>query len=316
MSVYLITGVSGYLGTRLLNALSSQPDVDKIIGIDIKPPPIKPPVLEFIEMDVRDERLRALAKKEKVDTIIHLAFVLNPLFNRVKMHSIDVWGNDNVLRTAHEAKAKRIFVTSSTSAYGALPDNPEPLTEECPLRAPRYYQYAYDKAIIDRQCRRFMAEHPEVRFAMVRPCIVLGPNVNNYISRTILKIGRAFIDGQDPNIQFIHEDDVVSAALTCIKQGARGVYNIVGEGIMRVSKMWEMKGGFLKPRNLPAWLAYPLAEFCWQMKIPLVEAPAGQLDFFRWPWWASGEKIKRELGFVPRYSTEETFKIFLDTHRE
>lgn len=312
MSVYLITGVSGYLGGRILDALSGRPNVDKIVGVDIKEPPKTIPNLEFHKMDIRDEALRELARREKVEVFIHLAFVLDPLFNRVKMHSIDVWGTDNALRAAAAARVKQIFVTSSTSAYGALPDNPEPLIEESPLRAPRHYQYAYDKALIDRRCRKFMEERPAIKFSLVRPCIVLGPNVNNYISRTMLTIGRSYVGGQDPNIQFVHEDDVAGACLACIEQKAHGVYNIVGEGTMRMSELWEMRGGWGRAMNFPAWLAYPMAEFFWQMRIPPAEAPSGQLDFFRWPWWASGEKIKRELAFAPRYTSKETFKIFLE----
>ena len=35
MSVYLITGVSGYLGKRILEALKNKPEIDRIIGIDV-----------------------------------------------------------------------------------------------------------------------------------------------------------------------------------------------------------------------------------------------------------------------------------------
>jgi len=311
MAVYLITGVSGYLGGRILDALAGKPDVDKIIGVDIKEPAKTLPNLEFHKMDIRDEALRELARREKVEVFIHLAFVLDPLFNLVKMHSIDVWGTDNALRAAAAARVKQVFVTSSTSAYGALPDNPEPLLEESPLRAPKHYQYAYDKALIDRQCRKFMEEHPAIKFTMVRPCIVLGPNVNNYISRGILNMGRASLRGYDPNFQFVHEDDVARACVACIERKAHGVFNLVGEGTLCFSEMWEMKSGWGVPIALPVWLAYPVAEFLWQMSLPLAEAPCGQLDFFRWPWWASGEKMKRELGISQRYSSRETFGIFL-----
>jgi UDP-glucose 4-epimerase len=315
MSVYLITGISGYLGGRIMEALSKKPGVDKVIGVDLREPAIKPPFLEFHKMDVRDERIRDIAVKGKVDILIHLAFVLDPLFNLARMHSIDVWGTDNVLRAAAAARVKQMFVTSSTSAYGALPDNPEPLTEDSPLRAPKHYQYAYDKAMIDHRCQRFMGDHPDIRFTMVRPCIVLGPNVDNYISRTLLNTFPAYIGGQDPAVQFVHEDDVAAACMTCMDAKAHGIYNIVGEGVMKLSEIWEMKGGKLKPRNIPAWLVYPITDFMWQMKLGIAEAPSGQLDFFRWPWWACGEKIKRELGFQPRYSTKECLRIFLDTHK-
>ena len=45
--------------------------------------------------------------------------------------------------------------------------------------------------------------------------------------------------------------------------------------------------------------------------MPNVEAPPGQLDFVRYPWIASNEKIKRELDWTPRYTSRETFEIAL-----
>ena len=38
---------------------------------------------------------------------------------------------------------------------------------------------------------------------------------------------------------------------------------------------------------------------------------AGQLDFIRYPWIASNEKLKAELGWTPRYTSRETFEIAL-----
>jgi len=315
MSVYLITGVSGYLGGRILESLSKKPGVDRIIGVDIVEPPVKPDILDFHQMDVRDDALRDLAVKEKVEVFIHLAFVLNPIFNLVKMYSIDVWGTDNALRATAACKAKQLFVTSSASAYGALPDNPEPLLEDHPLRAPKSYQYAYDKAKIDRMCRRFMAEHKEVATTVVRPCIVLGPNVDNYISRSITR-AKMFIGGENPTMQFVHEDDVARACLMCIEKKANGVYNLVGEGAMTLEEVWQAIGGRVPPLSLPAWVVYPLVDFIWQMGLKLMEAPSAQLEFVRWPWWYSGDKITKEVGFEPLYSSKEALKSFLDALEE
>ncbi len=315
MSVYLITGISGYLGGRILQSLKDKPDVDRIIGVDVVEPPTIPDIVDFHPMDVRDEALRELARAEKVEVFIHLAFVLNPIYNLVKMHSIDVWGADNVLQAAAACKATQVFVTSSASAYGALPDNPEPLIEDHPLRAPRSYQYAYDKAKIDRMCRGFMGTHPEINMTIVRPCIVLGPNVDNYISRGITMGLRFHIDGQDPTMQFVHEDDVARACLMCIEQKARGTYNLVGKDTVKMSEMWQMMEGKIPPVNFRPWLIYPLVDLMWQLGV-LFEAPSGQLDFMRWPWWCSGEKIKNEVGFEPKYNSRETLKQFLDANEQ
>jgi len=314
MTAYLITGVSGYLGRKILGALAEKGNgQDRIIGVDIVEPSYKPDILEFYRMDVRDEAIRELAARERVEVVIHLAFVLNPIFNRARMHSIDVWGTDNVLRAAASCGARQLFVTSSASAYGALPDNPEPLTENHPLRAPRNYQYAYDKAKIDRMVRRFMKDRPEVAVAMVRPCIVLGPNVDNYISRGLALASRFLIGGNDPTMQFVHEDDVARAALMMIEQKTHGIYNLVGKDTMSLSQILELIRGKPPRLSLPAWLVYPAVDFMWQMGV-LFEAPSGQLDFLRWPWWADGEKAKNEVGFEAEYTTRDSLLAFLEAN--
>ena len=314
MSVYMITGVSGYLGSKILKSLCERPDVDKIIGVDIAKPANIPEIMDFHAMDVRDPDLRKLARDEKVEVMIHLAFVLNPIRNLVKMHSIDYWGTDNVLRATAECGAKQLFVTSSASAYGALADNPEPLYEEHPLRAPQSFQYAYDKARIDDMCRDFTESHPEVAATIVRPCIVLGPNVDNYISRG-LTLMKFHIGGEDPTLQFVHEDDVARACIMCIERKAHGFYNLAGKDTLKLSELWDMVGGSLPEMSLPHWMVYPAIDLLWQMGIGKIEAPSGQLEFMRWPWWMSVEKIQKEVGFEPEYSSGEALKAFLDTSK-
>ncbi len=312
MAAYLVTGVSGYLGRKIMEAFARKGEgIDRVIGVDVAEPSYKPDFLEFHRMDVRDYGLRELAVREKPEVIIHLAFVLNPIFNRVKMHSIDVWGTNNVLRAARACGAGQLFVTSSASAYGALPDNPEPLTEDHPLRAPKSYQYAHDKAKIDRMVRGFMKRNPDVTVTMVRPCIVLGPNVDNYISRGLSLASRFLVSGDDPTMQFVHEDDVARATLMMLEAKNHGIYNLVGRDTMKLSEVLETVRGKPPRLSLPAWLVYPAVDFMWQMGV-LFEAPSGQLDFLRWPWWASGEKAKAEAGFEAEYTSREALMAFLE----
>ena len=50
------------------------------------------------------------------------------------MYDIDVNGTQAVLQAASEAGVKQVLVTSSATAYGAWPDNPEPIAEDWPVR--------------------------------------------------------------------------------------------------------------------------------------------------------------------------------------
>ena len=62
----------------------------------------------------------------------------------------------------------------------------------------------------------------------------LGPNVDNYISRS-WKNSSFFpiLDGVDEEFQLVHEDDVVSAIVGLLDARAGGAFNVAGEGTLR-----------------------------------------------------------------------------------
>jgi hypothetical protein len=45
----------------------------------------------------------------------------------------------------------------------------------------------------------------------------------------------------------------------------------------------------------------------WALHAPRVEAPPGNLNFIRYPWLVSNEKLKPEIGWAPSADTREVF---------
>ncbi len=124
---YLITGGSGYIGSRLTEMLAARDDVESIVDLDIRPPASPHAKSTFVRGDVRDyASIRALLEREQPDAVVHLAFVLNPIRDEARMYDIDVNGTAAVLRAAADAGTQQVLVTSSATAYGAFPDNPKP----------------------------------------------------------------------------------------------------------------------------------------------------------------------------------------------
>jgi UDP-glucose 4-epimerase len=202
------------------------------------------------------------------------------------------------------------LVASSTTAYGAWPDNPVPLTEEHPVRGLPNYEYARDKTEIDRMCQLWAARHPERAMTIVRPCIVFGPSVDNYIVRfweyaPFIPL----IDGIDLELQYVHEDDVIDALSRLLLERKDGIFNLTGDGTLRLSESAALAG--LKTRKVPFGPYRRVAAALWRLRVPRAEAPPGQLDFTRYPWIASNEKIKRELDWAPRHTSREAFEAAL-----
>src|SRR5262245_26842887 len=144
-----ITGSSGYIGSRLVAALSDLPGVEAIVGMDARDPtPMPPAPFEHIRADVRFPFDQTFAEK-RVNAAIHLAFSFEPKRARSLEQAINLNGTCNFLRACVAAKVTRAIVLGSATAYGARRDNPDRLVESSPLRARPSFPYSYDKRLCD-----------------------------------------------------------------------------------------------------------------------------------------------------------------------
>jgi UDP-glucose 4-epimerase len=305
---YLITGGSGYIGGRLTDVLAAREQTEAIVDLDVNPPAVQRPKVEFVRGDVRDSSaLRELLSKHEIDTLIHLAFLLNPIRDEQLMYDVDVNGTEATLRAAAEAGTKQVMVTTSATAYGAWPDNPKPISEEWPVRGVKDFSYARDKTEADRLCQLWAANHPDRVMTIVRPCIVFGPNVDNYIVRTWQNSPfLPLLDGHDEELQLVHEEDLADALIKLLDAKAPGAYNVAGDGTMTWGESAQMIG--MKTREMSLKRAKQIFGALWKMHVPRTEAPPGNLDFIRYPWVVSNEKLKA-VGWEPKHDTRETFEI-------
>jgi len=298
-----ITGAAGYFGRKIIERLEKNEECEEIIGISRRNFKHNFKKLKYYRMDVRDRNIKNIFKK--ADIVIHLAFVLKPIHNREEMRDINVNGTKNVLRACKETNVKKIIITSSTMVYGAWPDNAEYLMEDSPLRGHPTYYYNQDKIEMEKLCKQF--RNDKAILTILRPCLVLGPTVNHFYSRLINWPFLPLVDGKNPDMQFLHEDDLARAYEIFIMKDLPGAYNVVGKGTMKWKEVIETAGR--KAIKIPSLILYPLANFLW--KIRILEAPADIFDFIKYRWVASGEKAKKEAGFIPKYTTRETLLDFL-----
>ncbi len=304
---YVITGGSGYIGSRLTEILAARDDVESIVDLDVRPPERLQEKTTFVRADVRDAgSVRGLLERERPDALVHLAFVLNPIRDEARMYDIDVNGTAAVLRAAAEAGTQQALVTSSATAYGAFPDNPKPIAEDWPVRGQPDFSYARHKADADRACQLWALQNPDRVMTIVRPCIVFGPNVDNYISRTWQSSAfLPILDGVDEEFQLVHEDDLVGAIMSLLDAGAGGAFNVAGDGTITWKESAEMIG--LRTRVMSMKAMRRIYAAAWALHAPRVESPPGNLNFIRYPWVVSNAKLKREIGWQPTATTREAF---------
>jgi UDP-glucose 4-epimerase len=302
-----ITGASGYLGQVLVRHLLARLEVERVLGLDVKPGlPINDERYQFISHDVC-QSCSALLAEHGIEAVVHLAFCFAPLRNRKRATKINVGGSQQLLKSCAQAGVPTLLYCSSGTAYGALPTNHRPLREDDPLGAVWAFQYAYEKRLTDQMWQDFARQHVDVRVIIARPCVVMGPRVDNYLSRMIDKPILFLVRGKPPAMQFIHEDDVAEGIVALLERSQGGVYNLAPSDTVTLPDIARLFG---RPvLRLPARLMYPLTRATYFLGIRAInEVPAGFLDFVRYQWLLDAGRVERELGWRCRHSSREAIE--------
>jgi len=170
-----MTGAGGYIGQRLIEDLEEKNWCSKIYGIDVNKPIVESEKLNFKKKDIRDKNLESLWQDKDIDTLVHLAFVVNPMHDEKAMYDINVNGTLNILKICENLNIKHLIIASSATVYGAWEDNPNPIKESDPIRLfPKRFNYAHHKGIVEAHVDEFIKKHPDVLVNIVRPSIVYG----------------------------------------------------------------------------------------------------------------------------------------------
>jgi UDP-glucose 4-epimerase len=306
-----ITGVSGYLGNRLLRRLTQEEDVESIVGIDLNPPRSGSPKLHFHSRDVREPFIDVL-QANKVDAAVHLAFAVRPSHDHEGARRVNIDGARNFIEACDKASVESLLYLSSHTAYGPHPDNPVPITEDAPLRPLPTFQYSWDKGEADRMFQDLMERRPAICVNIVRACSILGPEGIGSISTGMFQSVMIRLIGYDPMVQFLHEDDWAELILTLLRSRKPGVFNAGGEGALRYREIIAQAG---RPCiSVPAQMLTPLLALSWRLRLQS-KSPPGGLAFIKYPIVLSTEKVRQKVGFTFRYSTRETLLAYLGASR-
>lgn len=307
-----ITGSSGYYARKLIeHARRETPDVN-FLGIDVVPPRQTAPD-EFVQLDIRDPKVGEALQRFRPDTIVHLAFVVNPTHNDRQMHDINVGGARNVFQAVRAIRPRRFLMSSSATAYGGWPDNPVPIEESWRLKTRGGFQYAADKAALEAEIRSLADELTDVSVSWTRPVIIGGVGVDNYLSRFVLNLPFLVLpDGEDVPLQFVHEDDCAAATWHILRHDARGPFNVGPSDWVPLSKLASLTNR--KSIRLPFWSLKLATTIWWGLRLPIFDFPPSLHEFVRYPWVVSPTRLTNELGFQFRYSAEQTLLEMWDTH--
>jgi nucleoside-diphosphate-sugar epimerase len=254
------------------------------------------------------------------DVAVHLAFAI--FGDREEARRINLEGTRNAFETAIKAGVSRLVYASSVAAYGFHPDNPQPLSEDVPAWGSDGFYYSAQKAELEDLLDELLPGSG-VEAYVFRPCIVAGPRATMLVEQTVeavragdpLPLLRRGIEKlplvrpvlPDPGVPFqlVHHDDVARAMAAAIcADGPPGVYNLAGDGEVRVRDVARALGWRWVPVPRPA--------------VALGTAAARRLSFaspkLEWaiaadtPVLMDTAKARRELGWVPAHDAGQTLE--------
>jgi UDP-glucose 4-epimerase len=309
MKNVLITGVSGYLGTLLTKRIVQEAEVERIIGLDINEPSFQSPKFTFIRHDVR-QPFTDIFTENKIDTAIHLAFIVTPVHDEARAHQINIDGSKNFLDAAAGAKVAQIYYMGSNTEYGAHRNNPGFFTEDMPLNPNLDYPYSKDKAQVDLMFQDFAKKNTAICVTIGRTAAVTGL-CGNACGITVLFLPVMVKSmGKNPLWQFIHEDDLVELIVLLLKNKKAGIFNLAGDGGLTYHEMIKKLG---KPSfSLPSWLLYWGIKITWNLRLQS-KGQAGGLFLLEYPITLSNDKVKKETGYKLCYTGQAAFDVFLES---
>jgi UDP-glucose 4-epimerase len=314
--VVAVTGACTFLGSELLRRLAEQRRFARILALDIRDPAsvtsgLPKGRIEWVRLDLTqptiDSDLATLFQREKVDTLVHAAFLSHPTHATEYAHELEDVGTMHLLNAAAAVPPRRIVMVSTTLVYGAHAKNPNFLTEKSELRGHPDSRFVNDKVRAEQQLARFASEHPETQVCSLRFAPLLGPTVNNLHTRFLRRSLAPVMLGHDPVMQFVHELDAVWALVHATMSDARGPFNIVGKGVLPYTTVLAMLGRI--PVPMPLLVARSMARALWATQ--LLGSPVSFLDFLLFPCVADGSRAHSELGYSPRFNIQRTILDFL-----
>ena len=274
--VYL-RGVRGALGWRVADRLAEVPGVDLTVASGDEP------------VDGR------------FDVVVEVGIADHDVLGQ-RGESVTV-GTEGLLGDARHVGADHLVVVSSAMVYGALANNPIPLTEEAVLRPDPTFVYARQLAAAEAEVEAWRTERSGRRVAMLRPAIPIAEEGTSSLARALTAgSGQVFGEASAPT-QFVHHDDVASAVALAVQRDLDGVYNVAPDGSIPGDRVRALSGRRLA-LPLPGRLADVVGALRWRFQRGPI--PPGLRSYTRAPWTVANDKLRAE-GWEPTVTNEQAY---------
>ena len=294
----VLTGAAGSIGTQVVPLLLDDPGIAHVYGIDVAPPggPDHPKWTP-IQRDIRDSEIHKIF--QDADCLVHLAFVVRNIHDDAKAREINLGGTENLLKACEAHSVSKVVFTSSVAVYGFGAQNMQGVKEDAPLRPDTGHVYSACKADVERRLLQYQEARSERIVCILRPSLVVGPDVNNSLANLFRRNFFLSVQGTDPIVQAIHVRDMASAILSAVKKDISGVFNVGPEDAMSLSDICRRL--HIRRVQIPR----PLFLFCLHVlhKCRLSSIPPQSITRFLHSVTVDSNRFQESFLWKPAYST-------------
>ena len=301
----LVTGVSNPLGAEVARRLA--PQVPYLFGCDIADPISALEEMDFVHVDTRLSVIGKLIRQLRIDTVVHLAVIIDSPRDERPIHETDVIGTMNVLvgSSAPGSPVGRLVVKSSQAIYGAGPTDPSLFSEDMVRWDRPASGVARDLIEMEQLVSDFALRSESCGVCVLRLGyrVTEETSLGRYLSLPIVPTFAGF----DPRLQLLHEDDAADVIVRAVLGDHAGAFNVGGEGVVLLSRAIGIMGARAAPVLLPygSWLARAALK-----AFARVELPSHLADFITFGSLMDCSRLHSAFGWKPAYGSRQTMDAF------
>ncbi|MGF1494870.1 MAG: NAD-dependent epimerase/dehydratase family protein [Microcoleaceae cyanobacterium] len=218
---HLVTGGSGFLGNLIARKLNERGEQVKIL--DIWEDPTRPPEIEFIHCDIRDQD-GVLSAMQGIDVVHHNVALVPLTKSGDKFWDVNVNGSQVAAEMAVKASVQSFIHMSSSALFGNAKCPINNQTPTCPVEIYGRAKLAGELVV------REVCDKAKLPLVVIRPRTILGEGrlgIFQILFEWIQEGRNVYVIG-DGNIpfQFVHALDLMDAYLLALDTGQPGIYNV------------------------------------------------------------------------------------------
>jgi UDP-glucose 4-epimerase len=298
--VVLVTGVADQLGGQLAAQLAADPSIDRVLGVDTAPPAVGNTRVEFVRTDIRGPKITKVIDSAKVDTVVHAAPRPSVGSRRAAIKELNVIGTMRLLSACQRARTVRKLVVKSTAeVYGPSASSPAVFTEQdAPDKGPEAVE-------VEGYVRGFARRRPDVALTVIRLADVIGPGVDNALTRYFSLPMVPTVLGFDARVQLLHVTDALAVLNRAITHDLPGVFNAGGDGVLMLSQAIRRAG------RVPLPVPRAAIGAATRLAGGRVELSSGQARLLNYGRVIDTTRLKTTFGFTPQWTTAAAFDDYV-----